>query len=171
MIKRQAKALISLRVCAGWSEPLLVAHITLLEISCHCSFVPAANFVPAAILVLAANFVLAGIFVPAANFVLAGIFVPLANFVPAAKFCASRNFLVSTNFFASRNFCASRNICVLFVLLLYVPKSTTLAMARRSVHLITSFLGKIEEAVNQYLVMEARVLDPRPSGRRFEPHR
>ena len=62
-------------------------------------------------------------------------------------------------------------ICVLFVLLLYVPKSTTLAMARRSVHLITSFLGKIEEAVNQYLVMEARVLDSRPSGRGFEPHR
>ena len=26
-----------LRVCAGWSEPLLVAHITLLEISCHGS--------------------------------------------------------------------------------------------------------------------------------------
>ena len=120
---------------------------------------PAANFVPAAILVLAANFVLAGIFVPAANFVLAGIFVPLANFVPAEKFCASRIFS------------ACRNICVLFVLLLYVPKSTTLAMARRSVHLITSFLGKIEEAVNQYLVMEARVLDSRPSGRGFEPHR
>ena len=113
----------------------------------------------------AANFVLAGIFVPAANFVLAGIFVPLANFVPAAKFCASRNFWVSSKF------CASRNICVLFVLLLYVPKSTTLAMVRRSVHLITSFLGKIEEAVNQYLVMEARVLDSRPSGCGFEPHR
>ena len=27
-------ALIRLRVCAGWSEPLLVAHTTLLEISC-----------------------------------------------------------------------------------------------------------------------------------------
>ena len=35
MIKRLAKALISLRVCAGWSEPLLVAHTTLLEISYH----------------------------------------------------------------------------------------------------------------------------------------
>ena len=33
--KRLAKALISLRVCAGWSEPLLVAHTTLLEISCR----------------------------------------------------------------------------------------------------------------------------------------
>ena len=32
-------ALISLRVCAGWSEPLLVAHTTLLEISCHGLFV------------------------------------------------------------------------------------------------------------------------------------
>ena len=31
---QQAKALISLRVCAGWYEPLLVAHTTLLEISC-----------------------------------------------------------------------------------------------------------------------------------------
>ena len=32
--ERLAKALIRLRVCAGWSEPLLVAHIILLEISC-----------------------------------------------------------------------------------------------------------------------------------------
>ena len=32
--KRLAKALIRLRVCAGWSEALLVAHTTLLEISC-----------------------------------------------------------------------------------------------------------------------------------------
>ena len=30
-------ALIRLRVCAGWSEPLLVAHTTLLEISCRGS--------------------------------------------------------------------------------------------------------------------------------------
>ena len=37
IFKRQAKALISLRVCAGWSEPLLVAHTTLLEISCRGS--------------------------------------------------------------------------------------------------------------------------------------
>ena len=29
-----AKTLIRLRVCAGWSEPLLDAHTTLLEISC-----------------------------------------------------------------------------------------------------------------------------------------
>ena len=35
--KRQAKALISLRVCAGWSEPLLVVHTSLLEISCRGS--------------------------------------------------------------------------------------------------------------------------------------
>ena len=35
--KRLAKALTSLRVCAGWSEPLLVAHSTLLKISCHGS--------------------------------------------------------------------------------------------------------------------------------------
>ena len=35
--QRLAKALIRMRVCAGWSEPLLVAHTTLLEISCHGS--------------------------------------------------------------------------------------------------------------------------------------
>ena len=39
IFKRPAKALISLHVCAGWSEPLMVAHTTLLEISCHGSFV------------------------------------------------------------------------------------------------------------------------------------
>ena len=33
IFKRLAKALIRLRVCAGWSEPKLVAHTTLLEIS------------------------------------------------------------------------------------------------------------------------------------------
>ena len=37
LFKRQAKALIRLRICADWSEPLLVAHTTLLEISCHSS--------------------------------------------------------------------------------------------------------------------------------------
>ena len=37
IFKQLAKALISLRVCTGWSEPLLVAHTTLLEISCHGS--------------------------------------------------------------------------------------------------------------------------------------
>ena len=107
------------------------------------------------------------------NFVLARIFVPAANFVLAANFCASRNFCASSKFCAGSNFCASRNICVLFVLLLYVPKSTTLAMVRRSAHLITSFLGKLEQAANQllYYGMGARVLDPRPSGRGFEPHR
>ena len=35
--KRLAKALIRLRVYADWSEPLLVAHTTLLEISCRGS--------------------------------------------------------------------------------------------------------------------------------------
>ena len=37
IFKRVAKALIRLRVCAGWSEPLLVAHTILLEISCRGS--------------------------------------------------------------------------------------------------------------------------------------
>ena len=35
--KRLAKALIRLHVCAGWSEVLLVALTTLLEIPCHGS--------------------------------------------------------------------------------------------------------------------------------------
>ena len=30
-------ALISLGICAGWSEPFLVTQTTLLEISCHSS--------------------------------------------------------------------------------------------------------------------------------------
>ena len=33
IFKRAAKALIRLHVCAGWFEPLLVAHTTFLEIS------------------------------------------------------------------------------------------------------------------------------------------
>ena len=37
IFKRQANALIRLCVCAGWSEPLLVAQTTLLEISCRGS--------------------------------------------------------------------------------------------------------------------------------------
>ena len=39
IFKRAAKALIRLRLCTGWSEPLMVAHTTLLEISCHGSYV------------------------------------------------------------------------------------------------------------------------------------
>ena len=39
VFKRRAKALIRLRVCAGWSEPLLVAHNTLLEISFCGSYI------------------------------------------------------------------------------------------------------------------------------------
>ena len=37
IFKQLAKALIRLRICAYWSEPLLVAHTTLLEISCRSS--------------------------------------------------------------------------------------------------------------------------------------
>ena len=37
ILKRLAKALIRLRACAGWSEALLVAHTTLLEILYHGS--------------------------------------------------------------------------------------------------------------------------------------
>ena len=39
IFKRLTKALMRLCKWAGWSEPLLVAHATLLEISCHCSYV------------------------------------------------------------------------------------------------------------------------------------
>ena len=38
IFKRQAKALIRLRICAGWSEPLLVALTTLLESTCCGSY-------------------------------------------------------------------------------------------------------------------------------------
>ena len=38
IFKRPAKALIRLRVRAGWSEPSLIAYTTLLEISCCGSF-------------------------------------------------------------------------------------------------------------------------------------
>ena len=46
IFKRLAKALISLRHCAGWSEPLLVTHTTLLEISCHGSYIILLLFMP-----------------------------------------------------------------------------------------------------------------------------
>ena len=41
IFKQLAKALIRLCACAGWSEALLVAHTTLMEITCHGS-----NYVP-----------------------------------------------------------------------------------------------------------------------------
>ena len=41
--KRLAKALISLRTCAGWSKPLVLAHTTLLEISYFGPFIGAKN--------------------------------------------------------------------------------------------------------------------------------
>ena len=117
------------------------------------------------------NFCASRTFWASSNFCASRNFCPSSKFCAGSKFYASRNFCASSKFCAGSNFCASRNICVLFVLLLYVPKSTTMAMARRSAHQITSFLGKLEEAVNQYFVMGARVLDSRPSGRGFEPHR
>ena len=91
----------------------------------------AAFFVPAVILVPAAIFAPATIFITAANFVLAKIFVTAGNFVPAAIFVLAGKFAFL---------------------------STTMVMARRSVHLITPFLGKLEEAVNQYFVMGAQCL-------------
>ena len=35
VFKRLAKALTRLRICAGWSKPLVLAHTTLLEIAAH----------------------------------------------------------------------------------------------------------------------------------------
>ena len=71
--------------------------------------------------------------------------------------------------------CLQKYLCVVCFASLR-PKSTTMVMARRSAQLTTPFLGKLEEAVNQYFVIGAqwligRVLDSRPSGRGFEPHR
>ena len=37
LARKLGKGLIRLHLCAGWSEPLLVTHITLLEISCQGS--------------------------------------------------------------------------------------------------------------------------------------
>ena len=56
------------------------------------------------------------------------------------------------------------------------PKPPTMVMARRSAHLTTPFLGKLEEAANQYFVIGAqwlsgRVFDSILSGRGFEPNR
>ena len=47
IFKQLANALARLRVCAGWSETLLVAHTTLLEISCRGSllFLVITNYV------------------------------------------------------------------------------------------------------------------------------
>ena len=39
LLKRLANVLIRLCVCTGWSEPLLVAHTTMLEISCRDSVI------------------------------------------------------------------------------------------------------------------------------------
>ena len=45
IFKQLAKALIRLCVCAGWSEPLLVALTTFLEISCRGSFLCCSNVI------------------------------------------------------------------------------------------------------------------------------
>ena len=45
IFKRLAKTLIRLRVCAGCSEALLVAHTTLLEISCRGSVINRINVI------------------------------------------------------------------------------------------------------------------------------
>ena len=95
---------------------------------------------------------LAGIFVPLANFVLAAIFL-LAEIVPAANFVLAEIFVLA-GIFVFCLFCCFNNF----------GHGETVSSPYH-------ILGKIEEAVNQYLVMEARVLDSRPSGRGFEPHR
>ena len=38
-VKQLAKALIRLRICVGWSKPMLVAHTTLSEIPCRGSII------------------------------------------------------------------------------------------------------------------------------------
>ena len=60
IFKRIAKALIRLCICAGWSELLLVAHTTLLEISCHGSSLKSAKDVIGAyrVKILTLNYIL-----------------------------------------------------------------------------------------------------------------
>ena len=45
-----------------------------------------------------------------------------------------------------------QRVFCLIVIVALRPKSTTMAMAGWSVHLTTLFLGKLEQAVNQYCV-------------------
>ena len=56
---------------------------------------------------------------------------------------------------------------LLFLFVCFValrPKSTAMVMAGRSVHLTTLFLGKLEQAVNQYFVhILSLVTDNNPS--------
>ena len=47
VFKRLAKALIRLRICAGWSKPLVLAHTTLLEISYFGQFIGAKKCITA----------------------------------------------------------------------------------------------------------------------------
>ena len=62
------------------------------------------------------------------------------------------------------------SIVVMYLLSLYVcfvalrPKTTAMVMAGRSAHVKTLFLGKLEQAVNQYFVqMFSLVTDNNPS--------
>ena len=82
-------------------------------------------------------------FVLLANFVLAGFFVPAVNFVLAAIFVLAGIF-----------------VFVCFDALL--PQVNNYGQGETD---------SSPEAVNQYFVSGARVLDSRPSGRGFESHR
>ena len=43
-------------------------------------------------------------------------------------------------------------VCLFVCFVVLRPKSTAMVIAGRSVHLTTFFLGKLEQAVNQYFV-------------------
>ena len=54
--------------------------------------------------------------------------------------------------------------CLLVCFVALRPKSTAMVMAGRSIHLATLFLGKLEQAVNQYYVhILSLVTDNNPS--------
>ena len=48
--------------------------------------------------------------------------------------------------------CEKVLVCLFVCLFALRPKSTAMVMAGRSVHLTTLFLGKFEQAVNQYFL-------------------
>ena len=109
-------------------------------------FCPGRNFCASRKFCEGSNFVLAGIFVPAANFVLAAIFLLAETFVPAAIFVFCL-------------FCCFTSPCQL----LWPWRDGQFTLS----HLSWGSLKKRSTSTSSW----ARVLDSRPSGRGFEPHR
>ena len=73
-----------------------------------------------------------------------------------------KNRLNETVLLAPKNICL--NFCLFVCFVALRPKSTAMVMAGRSVHYPHFFLGKLEQAVNQYFVhILSLVTDNNPS--------